>query len=73
MSRATDLFLCDEAGLLEDANVFHDRGQGHAIGLGKLGDGGFAEHQGGKNGAAGRVGESTEGRIEPLVILNHTV
>ena len=73
MSRATDFFLCDEAGLLEDAKVFHDRGQGHAIGLGKLADGGFAEHQGGQNGAACGVGESAEGRIEPLVILNHMV
>ena len=70
---AADFLLRDEAGVLEDADVLHHSGQGHAVRAGKVGHRGFAEHEGSEDGAAGGVGESAEGGIEGCGILNHMV
>jgi len=43
-TRAADLFLRDEAGVLKNADVLHDGGEGHAVGAGEVGKRGFAEH-----------------------------
>jgi len=72
-ARAANLFLRDEAGLLEDADVLHHRGKGHAVRAGKVGHGSFAEHEGSEDGAARRVGEGAEGGIESCGTLNHMV
>jgi len=70
---AADLFLRDKAGFLEDANVFHHGGERHSVRAGKVGHGGFAEHEGSEDGTAGGVGKSAEGGIEGCGILNHMV
>ena len=70
---AADFFLRDEAGALKNADVLHDGGQGHAVGAGEVGEGGFAEHKGSKDGAAGGVGKGAEGGIKGCEILNHMV
>jgi len=72
-ARAADLFLRHKAGVLEDADVFHHGGEGHAMRAGEVGQGGFAKHEGSEDGAAGGVGESAEGGIEGCGILNHMV
>jgi len=59
--------------MLEDADVLHHGGQGHAVRAGEVGHGRFAEHEGSEDGAAGGVGESAEGGIEGCGILNHVV
>jgi len=70
---AADFFLRDEAGAFEDPDVLHHRGEGHAVRFGKVADGGFAEHEGGEDGAASGIGEGAEGGVEGLRILNHMV
>ena len=72
-ARAADFLLRDEAGVLEDADVLHHSGQGHAVRAGKVGHRGFAKHEGSEDGAAGGVGECAEGGIEGCGILNHMV
>jgi hypothetical protein len=72
-ARASDFLLRDEAGVLEDADVLHHGGEGHAMWAGEVGHGGFAEHEGGEYGAASGVGESAEGGIKGCGILNHMV
>ena len=62
-----------EAGLLEDADVLHDGGKGHAVRAGKIGHGGFAEHEGSEDGTAGGIGKGAKGGIEGCGILNHMV
>jgi hypothetical protein len=46
----------DEAGALEDAEVFRYGGHAHFEGLGQLGDGGFAEGEAREDGAPGGIG-----------------
>jgi len=70
---AADLFLRDKAGFLEDANVFHHGGERHSVRAGKVGHGGFAEHERSEDGTAGGVGKCAEGGIEGCGILNHMV
>ena len=72
-ARPSDLFLGDQACVFEDAEMLNHRGKGHAVRPGKVGDGSFAEHEGGEDGAASGVGEGAEGGIEGLRILNHMV
>jgi hypothetical protein len=72
-ARTANLFLRDEPGVLEDADVLHDRGKRHAMRAGKVRQGGFAEHERSKDCAAGRVGERAEGGVEGCGILNHMV
>lgn len=54
----------DEAGVLEDFEVFGDCRLSHGEGLGEFVDRGFAEGQAGEDGAPGRVSEGGEGGIE---------
>jgi hypothetical protein len=72
-ARTANLFLPDETGLLEDVDVLHHGGQGHAVRFGEIGQGSFAEHEGSEDGAASGVGESAKGGIEGCGILNHMV
>jgi len=72
-ARAADFLLRDESGLLEDADVLHDGGKGHAMRAGEVGHGGFAEHERSEDGAAGGVGECAKGGVEGCGILNHMV
>jgi len=64
MASTAGLFLGYQAGLLEDAQMLHNRREGHAVRPGKFGDGGLAEHEGGEDGAARGIGECAEGGIE---------
>jgi hypothetical protein len=73
LADASGLFLGDEAGALEDAEVLHDCRQRHAVGPGEFGDGGLAEHKSGEDGAAGGIGKGTEGGVESSGIVNHMV
>jgi hypothetical protein len=50
----------DQAGALENFEVFGDGGEAHGEGFGKLGDGEGAEGETGEDGAPGGVGESGE-------------
>jgi len=72
-ARASNFFLRDETGLLENADVFHHSGKRHSVRAGEIGQGGLAEHKGSEDGAAGGVGEGAEGGIEGCRILNHMV
>jgi hypothetical protein len=70
---AAGFLLRNQSGMFEHANVFHYRGQRHAIRLSQLGDGSFAKHQRIENGAAGRIGQGAKGRIQLRGTLNHMV
>jgi hypothetical protein len=73
LARAAGFLLRDKAGILQNLDVLHDRGQGHAVRFSEFGNGSLAEHQAGKDGAAGGIGECAEGRIEGMCIVNHVV
>jgi len=72
-TRAADFFLGDEAGVLKHADVLHDRREGHAMRAGEVREGGFAKHEGSKDGTAGGVGKGAKGGIKGCGILNHVV
>lgn len=73
LAGAAGLFLSDEAGVFEDAEMLHDCGERHAVGLGEFGDGGLAEHKCGEDGAAGGIADGAEGGVEGTSIVNHMV
>ena len=54
----------DQAGELEDLDVFGDGLFGDGKGLGELVDGGVAAGEAGDDGAANRIGQSQEGAVE---------
>src|SRR5262245_47358845 len=53
--------LADEAGAFEHAQVLGDRRKAHGEGLGELRDREFARSEAREDGAASRIGESSEG------------
>ena len=59
----------DEAGTLEDFEMFGNGGHGDGEGLGELGDGGFTGDEMSENGAASGIGESCEGGGELVLHL----
>lgn len=59
------VFLADEqAGILEDAHVFRDRGKRHLERLGKLRDRAFAARETSQHRPARGIGESSERAVE---------
>jgi hypothetical protein len=59
------VFLADEqAGILEDAHVFRDRGERHLERLGKLRDRAFAARETSQHRPARGIGESGERAVE---------
>jgi len=54
----------NQAGALEDFEVFGDSGLAHGEGSGQLEDGGFSPSEAGEDGAARRVSEGREGGVE---------
>jgi hypothetical protein len=54
----------EQAGVLEDAEVLGDRGQGDGEGLGQLGDRRLALRETGQQRAARGIGERPERRVE---------
>jgi len=59
----------DEAGTLEDFEMFGNGGHGDGERLGELGDGGFAGDEASENGAARGIGKSGEGGGEMVLHL----
>ena len=63
-----------QAGGFEDAKMFGNGGERDLKRFGELRDGGLATGQAGQDGAAGGVGEGTEGGVEGGGrIVNHMV
>jgi hypothetical protein len=70
---AGDLAL-KEAGGLQYAHMLRDGWQRNVKGFGKLCDHGLALREAGQDGAAGGIGEGTEGGIQGRAeIVNHSV
>ncbi len=67
-------FAPEQAGGLENAQVFRDRRERHGKRRGQSLDGGFTLRQAREDGAAGGVRERAEGGVELRGgIVNHTV
>jgi hypothetical protein len=63
-----------QAGGVEDAQMFGNGGQRDVERFGELRDGGFTAGQASQDGAAGGVGEGAEGAVESgRRIVNHMV
>ena len=66
--------LAEQAGALEDAEVFGDSRQGHFKGCGEFADGQLAPGEASEDGPAGGVGEGAEGGVQlGAGLLNHKV
>ena len=73
MDAPVDLAL-EQAGGLQNAQVFRDGRQGNAERLGKLGDHGLTLCEAGQNGATGGIGQRAERGVQSRDgIVNHSV
>ena len=77
MNAAVNLALQQASGF-QDAEMLGDRGKRYRKGRGQFGDRGVSVREAGKDGAAGRIGQSAKGGVEgstrsPASILNHMV
>jgi hypothetical protein len=67
-------FTLEQTRGFQDAQVFRDRRQGNIKRLGEFGDHGLALSEPGQDGAAGGIGQRTEGGVQGCGrIVNHSV